>query len=125
MAQSTATSTETLTGSGTWTAPAGTWKITKIEAWGGGGGGGSVNGNSPCGAAGGGGGAYASYSTAINGIVPGPTLLQYSVGAQVSGGNDGNPSSVSYDGTTLINAAVRRVALLTNQVGLVFLLTTI
>lgn len=103
MAQSTATSTETLTGSGTWTAPAGTWKITKIEAWGGGGGGGSVNGNSPCGAAGGGGGAYASYSTAINGIVPGPTLLQYSVGAQVSGGNDGNPSSVSYDGTTLIN----------------------
>lgn len=87
----------------TWTAPVGTWKIIKLEAWGGGGGGGNVNGNNPCGAAGGGGGAHATYSTEITGIVPGPTLLKYSVGAQVTGGNNGNPSSVSYNNNTLLN----------------------
>lgn len=105
MAQSTENKTQELT-SGTnqvWTAPVGTWKIISLEAWGGGGGGGNVNGNSPCGAAGGGGGAHATYSTVITGIVPGPTALTYSVGAQVSGGNNGNASSVKYDGTTLIN----------------------
>ena len=105
MAQSTENKTEELTSgtNQTWTAPAGAWKIISLEAWGGGGGGGNVNGNSPCGAGGGGGGAHATYSTVITGIVPGPTALTYSVGAQVSGGNNGNPSSVKYDGTTLIN----------------------
>lgn len=103
-AQSTKDTTVKITsGSGTWTAPTGAWKVTKLEAWGGGGGGGNVNGNTACGAAGGGGGAHATYSTVINDIVPGPTLLQYSVGAQVSGNTDGNPSTVSYNGTTLIN----------------------
>ena len=103
-AQSTENKTATInSGSGSWTAPTGTWKIISVEAWGGGGGGGSVNGNTACGAAGGGGGAHATYSTVINDIVPGPTLLQYSVGAQVSGNTDGNPSTVSYNGTTLIN----------------------
>lgn len=104
-AQSTENKTAELTSGSnqTWNAPVGTWKIISIEAWGGGGGGGSLNGNSPCGAAGGGGGAHATYSTVITGIVPGPTDLKYSVGGQVSGGNDGNSSSVSYNGTTLIN----------------------
>ena len=103
-AQSTENKTEQLTSGSnkTWTAPVGTWKIISIEAWGGGGGGGSLNANTACGAAGGGGGAHATYSTVITDILPGPTDLKYTVGAQVSGGTDGNSSIVSYNGTTLI-----------------------
>ena len=92
-AQSVEPKTQTYnSGSGTWTAPAGTWKVTKLEAWGGGGGGGRATSKRSVGS-GGGGGAY-QYVENIS-ATPGTTVT-YSVGAGGSGGNtvtDGNAST--------------------------------
>ena len=89
MAQSTATSTATKTsGSGTWEAPDGTWKVTKLEAWGGGGGGGTCSDTYTIGA-GGGGGAYAIITDLY--VIPGDEL-SYSVGAGGDGGKAGTES---------------------------------
>jgi uncharacterized protein (TIGR02145 family)/uncharacterized repeat protein (TIGR02543 family) len=92
MAQSSATSTATPTGSGSWTVPAGVWKITKLEAYGAGGGGGNATTAYSVGA-GGGSGAYASTATNIS-VVPGSEVLNYSVGAAGSGGSAGGTSYV-------------------------------
>ncbi len=82
----------TLTGSGTWTVPAGVTSIT-IECWGGGGGGGSRSSSGSAG--GGGGGAYAKVNT--YGVTPGAGL-PYSVGAGGTAGNTG--------GTTTFNTSI-------------------
>lgn len=90
-------------GSGEWKAPAGTWKVTKLEAWGGGGGGGYAS-YSKKGCGGGGGGAYAKYETAIP-ITPG-SILKYNVGAGGSSGNSGGNSYVttSNENNAYVNA---------------------
>ena len=91
-------------GSGTWTAPAGTWKVTKLEAWGGGGGGGRISNQNRAVGSGGGGGAY-QYVENIS-ATPGTTVT-YSVGAGGSGGNtvtDGNASTAIL-GVHNLNAA--------------------
>lgn len=92
MAQSTATSTATPTGSGSWTVPAGVWKITKLEAYGAGGGGGNATVARSAGA-GGGSGAYASASTDIS-VIPGSNVLDFSVGTAGTGGQRGGTSYV-------------------------------
>lgn len=92
MAQSTDTITVTYnSGSGTWTAPVGTWKVTKLEAWGGGGGGGNCS-NRYMVASGGGGGAYAFVVPDMS-VTPG-TELAYSVGTGGSAATDGTASWV-------------------------------
>lgn len=92
MAQSTDTITVTYnSGSGTWTAPVGTWKVTKLEAWGGGGGGGNCS-NRYMVASGGGGGAYAFVEPAM--IVTPGTELAYSLGTGGNAATDGTASWV-------------------------------
>ncbi len=92
MAQSTETKTATYnSGSGTWTAPVGTWKVTKLEAWGGGGGGGNCS-NRYMVASGGGGGAYAFVVPDMS-VTPG-TELAYSLGTGGSAATDGTASWV-------------------------------
>lgn len=89
-------------GSGEWEAPAGTWRVTQLEAWGGGGGGGNSTNKTGCG--GGGGGAYAKYTTAIS-ITPG-SIIKYNVGAGGSGGSAGGNSyvTVSNENNAYVNA---------------------
>lgn len=89
--KNTTTVSVTATGSGTWTAPDGTWKITKVECWGAGGGGG--NAGSKIGAGGGGGGAYAAYSSEIATIPA--TSFNVKVGAGGTGSNAGGNSYFS------------------------------
>lgn len=91
----------TATGTGTWTAPVGAWKITKVECWGAGGGGG--NATSKIGAGGGGGGAYAAYNSVIM-TTPG-TSFNIQVGAGGTGGNPGGNSSFSFESTVYALAA--------------------
>ena len=92
MAQSTETKTATYnSGSGTWTAPVGTWKVTKLEAWGGGGGGGTCS-NRYMVASGGGGGAYAFVELDMS-VTPGNELA-YSLGTGGSAATDGTASWV-------------------------------
>lgn len=95
------TTTVTTVGTGTWTAPEGTWKITKVECWGAGGGGG--NATSKIGAGGGGGGAYAAYSSVIS-TTPGASF-NIQVGAGGTGGNTGGNSLFSSLSTTYALAA--------------------
>lgn len=91
-AQSTKDTTVIITsGSGTWTAPTGAWKVTKLEAWGGGGGGGNCS-NRYMVASGGGGGAYAFVEPAM--IVTPGTELAYSLGTGGSAATDGTASWV-------------------------------
>lgn len=92
MAQSIETKTATLTGSGSWTVPAGAWKITKMEVYGAGGGGGNATTARSVGA-GGGSGAYASTATNIS-VIPGSEVLDYEVGAAGTGGKRGGTSYV-------------------------------
>ena len=99
-AQSTENKTAELTsGSGTWTAPAGAWKIISLEAWGGGGGGGNAT-EARSTASGGGGGAHAVYNTVITGITPGSSKVTYSVGAAGGSAAAGGKSTIKY-GTTV------------------------
>lgn len=103
-AQSTKDTTVKITsGSGTWTAPAGAWKIISLEAWGGGGGGGNATAARST-ASGGGGGAHAVYNTVITGITPGASKVTYSVGAAGGAATAGGNSTVKY-GTTVDLAA--------------------
>ncbi|MBR0304365.1 MAG: InlB B-repeat-containing protein [Bacteroidales bacterium] len=89
-AQSVESKTQTYnSGSGTWTAPTGAWKVTKLEAWGGGGGGGNCS-NRYRVASGGGGGAYAKTTTETS-VIPGDRL-PFSVGTGGAGGANGNDS---------------------------------
>lgn len=82
-----------------WSAPStGTWRVTKIEVWGGGGGGGNAT-NARTVGSGGGSGAYAAYTTPF--IITEP--LYYQVGAGGDGGARGettyvklNANSTSY-----------------------------
>ena len=88
-AQSVESKTQTYnSGSGTWTAPTGAWKVTKLEAWGGGGGGNCSNRYRV--ASGGGGGAYAKTTTETS-VIPGDRL-PFSVGTGGAGGANGNDS---------------------------------
>ena len=86
-------------GSGTWTAPAGAWKIISLEAWGGGGGGGNATAARST-ASGGGGGAHAVYNTVITDITPGISKVTYSVGAAGGSATVGGNSTIIY-GTTV------------------------
>lgn len=91
-AQSTKDTTVIITsGSGTWTAPTGAWKVTKLEAWGGGGGGGNAITARTVGA-GGGSGAYAAKNIEMQ-VVPGQSYLYYDV---ATGGNGGSRGGTSY-----------------------------
>lgn len=95
-AQSTENKTQTYTsGSGTWTAPVGAWKIISLEAWGGGGGGGNATAARAT-ASGGGGGAHAVYNTVITGIIPGTSEVTYSVGVGGGSAAAGGTSTITY-----------------------------
>ena len=89
---------ETITGSGTWTAPEGITSIA-IECWGGGGGGGTDLTSIIGGGGGGGGGAYARVNTFA--VTPGSSYA-YVVGAGGSADTAGEVSS--FNGTTCVAA---------------------
>ena len=98
MAQSTETKTATPSGSGSWTVPVGTWKITKLEAWGGGGGGGNATGARAT-ASGGGGGGYVIYNTEITDAIPLVSTISYKVGASGGSATAGGSSTITYSTT--------------------------
>ena len=98
MAQSIETKTATPSGSGSWTVPVGTWKITKLEAWGGGGGGGNATGARAT-ASGGGGGGYVIYNTEITDAIPLVSTISYKVGASGGSATAGGSSTITYSTT--------------------------
>lgn len=102
-ALSTSAQTTTLSGSGTYTVPAGVTQII-VECWGGGGAGGFASGNPACG----GGGAGGAYVKSTLNVTPGATFSYSVAGVKASSAtgtsssNDGNPS---WFGSSLVYAA--------------------
>ncbi|MCR4825328.1 MAG: InlB B-repeat-containing protein, partial [Bacteroidales bacterium] len=77
--------------------PQGTWKVTKLEAWGGGGGGASVGRGEV-----GGGGAGGGYATiTLDQKTHKDVTVSYSAAASVNPGTQGNSSTVSFGGKTI------------------------
>ncbi|MFN8466044.1 MAG: MBG domain-containing protein [Caldilineaceae bacterium] len=86
---------DTLTGSGNWTVPAGVTSIT-VECWGGGGGGGADSSSTDGAGGGGGGGAYAKRNNYS--VTPGSPIA-YSVGGGGGSGANGGDTSFGTGGT--------------------------
>jgi MSHA biogenesis protein MshQ len=95
--------TDVLTASGTWTAPAGVTSVT-VEAWGGGGGGGRATGNP----AKGGGGAGGQYASKVVAVTPGNSYAVV-VGTGGAGGVFGsNNGTAGGDSTFATNVVVAK-----------------